>query len=93
MSSGVEYCMDKAGVASILKSSAVKSELDSLAETKAKEANARMHVQMPNASGHDGYKAGKAKGLTFTSVASVYTVSRAARNDQARHQTLNAINH
>lgn len=91
--SGVEYRMDKSGVAAILKSAAVKAELDSLAEAKAKEANARMHAQMPSTSGHDGYKAGKAKSLTFTAVSSVHTASRAAENDQAHHQTLNAINH
>ena len=93
MSGGVDFQLDEKGVASILKSAAVKAELNAAAEAKAKEANARMHSNMPSTAGHEGYKAGKAKDLTFTSVAAVYTGSRAAKRDQAHHQTLNAINH
>ncbi|MCI9129350.1 MAG: hypothetical protein HFJ65_03400 [Eggerthellaceae bacterium] len=93
MGSQFHYTMDMGGVAAILKSAPVKAELDSLAESKAQEANRRMHSSMPNTRGHDGYKAGKAKPLTFTAVSSVYTGSRAAMKDQERHQTLNAINH
>lgn len=89
----IDYRMDKQGVSAILKSAGVKAELDQLAEAKANEANARMHANMPSTKGHEGYRAGKAKSLTFTAVASVYTASPAAKNDQAHHQTLSAINH
>lgn len=88
-----DYKMDKSGVCAILKSAAVKAELDRIAGVKAGEANSRMHAHMPKTAGHDGYKAGKAKNLTFTAVSSVYAASRAAENDHAHHQTLNAINH
>lgn len=93
MGSGAYFTLNEAGVASILKSSAVKAELDAIAEAKAREANARMHSNMPNTRGHNGYRAGKAKNLTHTAVSAVYVASRAAAKDQERNQTLNAINH
>lgn len=93
MSSGIEFKLDRAGVREILKSAAVKAELNAAAEAKAREANARMHSNMPSTRGHDGYRAGKAKNLTHTAVSAAYVASRAAAKDQERHQTLNAINH
>lgn len=91
--SGVDYQMDMRGVASILKSAAVKAELNSAAEAKAAQANARMHANMPSTAGHDGYRPARARSLTFTAVAAVYTASDAAENDEAHYRTLESINH
>lgn len=93
MSSGIDFKVDKGGVVEILKSAGVRSELQSIASSKAQEANARMHSNMPSTRGHDGYKASKPKNITFTAISSVYAGSRAADKDQEKHQTLNAINH
>lgn len=93
MSNGIEFKVDGAGVAAILKSAAVRAELESIASSKAREANARMYSNMPSTAGHDGYKASKPKNLTFTAISSVYAGSRAAMKDQEKHQTLSAINH
>lgn len=93
MSGGFTFELDRKGVTAILKSSGVKAALNKAAEAKADEANSRMHANMPKTAGYKGYKAGKAKDLTFTAVAAVYTASDMAEHDQTKNQTLNAINH
>lgn len=91
MTAKFSYTMDLAGVVEILKSAPVKAALAEEAEKKCAEANRLLaahgesdgeHVYMHH--GHD---------LTHTSIESVHTSGKTTEIDQAKHRTLDAINH
>lgn len=85
------YKMDKGGVTEILKSAAVKAELEALADQRCAQANRMLHSHDPNAGSHE-YMV-HVKDLTHTAVATVHTTGMTTERDQRKHHTLNAVNH
>lgn len=91
MTGRVWYDMDMAGIIEISRSAGMQAALEEAAERKCAEANRLLRSHDPGAGEH-GYMP-RTKVLDRTAIGMVHTAGITTEIDQAKHRTLDAINH